>query len=173
MGRRKKEGIPMRDDVKTCVCARVDFFGQYYEVPAAVQPEVDGFIADIQALGEQATDVAQFEAEFVSTGLSDRFNAILPKCTPKAVAMTEEQKAYSRQVKKELWEEQKGQIAKDAVKDVAESVVMRAESDAMQARRRAMADAGVLDEYTRATNAVEDIGRGAKFLANLFGKKKK
>lgn len=163
----------MQEDVKTCVSARVDFFGLYYDVPQNVQPEVDAFIGEVQALGEQCANATQFEAEFVSTGLSGKFNAILPQCTPKAVAMTQEQKEYSRQVKKELWEEQKGQIAKDVLVDVTESVAMRAESDAMQARRRSMADAGVLDEYTRATNAVEDLGRGAKFLGGLFGRKKK
>ncbi|MBR5809305.1 MAG: hypothetical protein IKY39_04325 [Clostridia bacterium] len=162
----------MHADVKICVSSRVDFFAQYYDVPPQVQPEVDEFIAQVQALGERSADAQQFEAEFVSSGLSDRFTAILPKCTPKAVAMTEEQKAYSKQVRQEMWQEQKGQIAKDVVKDVAQSVAMRAESDAMQARRRAMSEAGVLDEYTRASNAVDDAGYVAGFLSKLFKKKK-
>ena len=163
----------MRDDVKACVSARVDFFGQYYDVPQGVVDEVSAFISETQALGENCADAQEFESKFVSTGLSDRFNAILPKCTPKAVAMTQEQKEYSNQVRREMWNEQKGQIAKDAVKDVAESVAMRAESDAMQARRRAMSEAGVLDEYTRASNAVDDTGYAAGFLSKFFKKKKK
>ncbi len=163
----------MQPDVKTCVDTRVNFFEQYYTVPQSVQSQVDEFIAKTMALGESCADAMQFEEQFVSTGLSATFNQILPQCTPKAVAMTAQQQEYSNQVKKELWEEQKGQIAKDLVNDVAESVSMRAESDMMQARRRAMAQAGVLDDYTRATNMVEDIGLGAKFLGGLFKRKKK
>ena len=163
----------MRDDVKVCVSARVDFFSKYYDIPQSVQTEVDAFISDIKALGERCTDAQQFESEFVSSGLSNRFNAILPNCTPKAMPVTMEQKAYSRQVRREMWHEQRGQIAEDILTDVTESVTMRIESDSMQARRRAMSDAGVLDDYTRATNAVEDAGRLAGFFRNKFGKKKK
>ncbi len=162
----------MRDDVKVCVSARVDFFSKYYDIPQSIQTEVDAFISDTEALGERCTDAQQFEAEFVSSGFSNRFNAILPNCTPKVMPVTVEQKAYSRQVCREMWQEQRGQIAEDILTDVTESVSMRIESDSMQARRQAMSDAGVLDDYTRATNAVEDAGRLAGFFRNKFGKKK-
>lgn len=76
----------MRDDVKVCVSARVDFFSKYYDIPQSVQTEVDAFISDTEALGERCTDAQQFEAEFVSSGLCNRFNAILPNCTPKAMS---------------------------------------------------------------------------------------
>lgn len=36
----------MRDDVKVCVSARVDFFSKYYDIPQSVQTEVDAFISD-------------------------------------------------------------------------------------------------------------------------------
>ena len=163
----------MRDDVKVCVSARVDFFSKYYDIPQSLQTEVDAFISDIEALGERCTDAQQFEAEFVSSGLSNRFNAILPKCNPKAMPVTVEQKAYSRQVCREMWQEQRGQIAEDIINDVTESVTMRIESDSMQARRRAMSDAGVLDDYTRATNAIDDAECVAGFFGRLFGRKKK
>ena len=163
----------MREDVKACVEARVNFFGQYYEVPPTVQPEVDAFVAQVQELGEQSADAQQFEAAFASTGLSDRFNAILPKCTPKAFEATAEQKEYSKQVRREMWEEQKAQIGQDILDDVTESAMMRAESDAQQQTRRAMSEAGVLDDYTRASNAVEYATEAGGFLAKLFKKKKK
>lgn len=61
--------------------------------------------------------------------------------------MTQEQKAYSRQVRRELWNEQKGQIAQDILDDVTESAAMRVESDATQARNRAMSEAGFLKSF--------------------------
>ena len=163
----------MRDDVKACVDARVNFFDQYYTVPANVQPEVDTFIKAVIALGEGSADAAAFEAEFVSSGLSNQFNAILPKCSPKAVPVSAEYQAYTEKVQAEFKEERKKQFADTLINDVTDSVTMRAESDAMQARRRAMSDAGVLDQYTKATNAVEDAGRLAGFFRNKFGKKNK
>ena len=163
----------MHDDVKICVSSRVDFFDTYYDAPPQMQDVVAAFIAEVKELGERSADVQEFEAQFVSLGLSDRFNAILPKCTPKAVPVTAEQKAYAKEVRREMWEEQKGQIAKDAVADIAESVSMRAESDIRQASIRTMSDAGVLDEYTRASNVVDDVGYAAKFLTKLFKNKKK
>ena len=81
--------------------------------------------------------------------------------------------AYTEKVQAEFKEERKKQFADTLINDVTDSVTMRAESDAMQARRRAMSDAGVLDEYTKATNAVEDVGRLAGFFRSKFGKKNK
>ncbi len=161
----------MRDDVKVCVDARVNFFGQYYDVPTGVQSEVDAFIQSVTALGESSADATSFEAEFVSSGLSAQFNAILPKCTPKAVQVSAEYQTYTENVQKEFKEERKKQFADTLINDVTDSVTMRAESDAMQARRRAMSDAGVLDEYTKVTNAVDDAGRLAGFFKRKFGKK--
>ena len=45
---------------------------------------------------------------------------------------------------------------------------MKAESDLRAQRIRQMSDAGVLDDYTKASNAVEDLG----ILARLFRRKK-
>jgi len=44
----------MREDVKACVEARTGFFGTYMTVPPALQPELDAFLAQITALGEEA-----------------------------------------------------------------------------------------------------------------------
>lgn len=161
----------MKEDVRICVSSRVDFFEKYYDIPPAMQGAVASFVAETEALGESCADAGEFEARFVSVGLSQRFNDILPKCTPKAVPVTQEQKAYSRQVRRELWNEQKGQIVQDILDDVTESAAMRIESDATQARNRAMSEAGVLDEYTRVSNVVDDVKYGAKLFSKLFKKK--
>ena len=41
----------MQQDVLICVNARLDFFGKYYAVPQALQPEVDSFVAQLRELG--------------------------------------------------------------------------------------------------------------------------
>lgn len=159
----------MRDDVKACVDARVNFFGTYYDVPADVKPEVDKFITDVIALGEKSADAASFEAEF-ATELSNTFNSLLPRCTPKAVQVSPEYQAYTAQVQQEFKDERKKQLADTIINDVGESVVMRAESDAISARNRAMSDAGVLDEYTKVSNVIDD---SKTLFGKLFGRKKK
>ena len=159
----------MRDDVKACVDARVNFFGTYYDVPADVKPEVDKFITDVIALGEKSADAASFEAEF-STELSNTFNSLLPRCTPKAVQVSPEYQTYTAQVQQEFKDERKKQLADTIINDVGESVVMRAESDAISARNRAMSDAGVLDEYTKVSNVIDD---SKTLFGKLFGRKKK
>ena len=162
----------MNQDIKLCLEPRAEFFTRYCEVPAQLQGEVDSFLTDLNALGESSSDAASFEANFISSGLSDRVNSLVTRCTPKAYQMTQQDKAYSKQVARELYEEDKDRIRKEALQDIGESITMAAESEMMSQRRRAMSEAGVLDEYTRATNAIDDMGRAAGFLGGLFRKKK-
>ncbi len=159
----------MIGEVKTCVCARTDFFGKYVVVPPALQPELDSFLEKINALGENCTGAAEFEQQFQASGLMDVFNSLVSRCTPQNYQMTAEDKAYSRQVSKEIFREDKERILKEAGQDLLESVEMKVESDLRAQRIREMSDAGVLDDYTRATNMAEDVG----LLARLFRKKKK
>jgi len=67
-----------------------------------MQNEVQAFIDDMTLLGNGCSSSTEFEEKFVSEGLSDRFNAILPKCTQKPVKMTKEQKKQSRKITKEI-----------------------------------------------------------------------
>lgn len=159
----------MLEDVKACVSARTDFFGKYVTVPPALQPEMDSFIEKITALGENSTGAAEFEQQFAASGLMEVFNGLVTRCTPQAYQMTEEDKAYSRQVQKEIFREDKGRILKEAGEDVLESVTMAAESELSSRRIRQMSEAGVLDDYTRASNLADDVG----ILARWFKKKKK
>lgn len=162
----------MRDDVKTCLEGRTTFFGKYLVVPPALQPEVDSFLARATALAEDSADAAAFEQQFVATGLSDTFNSLITRCTPQAYTMTQEDKAHSRQVARELFREDKGRILKEAGEDLLESVQMKAESDLNAARIKQMSEAGVLDDYTKATNLVEDVGILGRFFKKKLGKKK-
>ena len=102
----------------------------------------------------------------------DEFNGLVTRCTPQAYQMTKEDKAYSRQVAKDIFREDKNRILREAGEDLLETVEMKAESDLRAQRIRQMSEAGVLDEYTKASNAVEDAGIIARFFKGKFGKKK-
>ena len=159
----------MIEEVRICVSARTDFFGKYVVVPPALQPELDIFLKKINTLGENCTGAAEFEQQFQASGLMDIFNSLVTRCTPQAYQMTAEDKAYSRQVAKEIFTEDKDRILKEAGQDLLESVEMKVESDMRAQRIREMSDAGVLDDYARASNAVEDLG----ILTRLFKRKNK
>ena len=159
----------MIEEVRTCVCARTDFFGKYVVVPPALQPELDSFLEKINALGENCTGAAEFEKQFQTSGLMDVFNGLVTRCTPQNYQMSAEDKAYSRQVAKEIFREDKDRILKEAGEDLLESLEMKVESDVRAQRIHQMSEAGVLDDYTRATNLVEDVG----ILGRLLRKKKK
>ncbi len=161
----------MQQDVLVCVNARLDFFEKYYSVPEAMKPEVDRFVARLNELAERSADAVSFEAEFASSGLSAEFNALLPRLTPVAQKMTAEQKAYSKQVRTEVLGQTPEQLAKDIVNDVADTIMVEAEEELIARRRREMTEAGVFDDYTRATNLVEDVGIVGRFFKSLFGKK--
>ena len=153
----------MTDEVRTCVSARTDFFGKYMQVPPALQPELDSFLERINALGEQSANAGEFEQKFQQSGLSDLFNSLVTRCTPQAYQMTAEDQAYSRQVAKEIFREDKGRILKEEAEYLQDSLQLRVESDINTARIRKMSEAGVLDEHTKASNLVDDVGIIARF----------
>ena len=159
----------MKEDVKICVSSRVDFFDKYYDVPADMTAEVEDFKNKVIDLGERSADAQSFEADFASMGLSDEFMALLPKCTPKAMQMTQEQKARSKQIYKEMREERGESLFGDIVKDIGDSAMVELKEEMIARDRKAMIEDGVYDEYTKATNAIDDVG----FIAGLFKKKKK
>lgn len=161
----------MDDLVKSCVSARVDFFQTYCEVPAGLRGEVDAFCGEVIALGEGSADATEFEARFASLGFSDRFNSLVTKCTPVAVAMTQEQQAASRKLAQELtYGDAKG-FAREVLTDAVDSLRVEAEEEAISQRRKAMIETGVYDDYTRATNLIEDAQGAVGFLKGMFRKK--
>lgn len=159
----------MKDDVKICVSSRVDFFDQYYDVPAEMTAEVESFKSKVIDLGERSADAQAFEADFAAMGLSDEFMALLPKCTPKAMQMTQEQKDYSKQVQKEMDKESGYSVFGHIMHDVADSAAVELKEEMIAHDRKAMIEDGVFDEYTKVSNAADDIG----YIAGFFKKKKK
>jgi len=162
----------MKEDVKRNVDMRTGFFDTYYTVPDAVKEDVDELIFQINSLGEQCSDVMEFETQFAQSGLSDKFNQVLAKCTPKPVSLSEEEKQHSREVTAQMMRDSKGEIAKGIAKDIADTVMLEAESEFHRINRQIMIENDTYDDYTRASNAVDfakDVFGGIK---GLFGKKK-
>ena len=94
-------------------------------------------------------------------------------CTPKAYKMTDEEKQYSKSIAKDVvFEGGKKEIAKDIAKDVVDTIAVEAKEEAHAIKRKVMIEAGVFDEYTRVSNAIDDAGRVGKFIGGLFKKKK-
>ena len=162
----------MNDYIKQCVSARVDFFDKYYTVPEELKPEVEAFINEINQLGDAATDAADFENKFASSGLSERFNSLLTRCTPKAYNMTDEEKQHSKETAKEIFKEDRSRIIKEAAEEAADHAAVMANEELIAKSREVMIEEGVFDEYTRASNAVDIITESGRFLKNLFKRKK-
>ncbi|MBR3943262.1 MAG: hypothetical protein IKJ55_07875 [Clostridia bacterium] len=162
----------MKTDIQNSITIREDFFEKYYTVPEEHKQSKDTLLKDMYALGETCTDAMAFEEAFIKSGLSDKFNALLAKCIPKPIHMTAEQTQYSKQVAKELYKENGGNLAKDIAKDVADTIQVEAEEEVIARSRKAMIDADIYDDYTKATNVVEDTGLLLKFFKKKFGKKK-
>ena len=161
----------MNEYVQLSVNSRLDFFEKYYTVPNDVLSGVEQLKKDIIALGESCNDSTEFETKFVSTGLSDNFNNLLTCCTPKAYQMTSNEKQYAKEVAKEIVVEGgKKQIAKDIINDVADRVAVEVNEDLTAAKRKVMIEAGVFDEYTKVSNAVDDGGRLFGFFKKRFKK---
>ncbi len=156
----------MKDDIKICVNARVNFFSQYVTVPNHLKGQLAKFIDDINALGESCTDAADFEAKFSADSLMTTFNNLVAGCTPIPREMTDEEKAYVKQVKKEMAPSKK-EIAKIIAEDVENTVMIETKSALRGHRRELMNEAGVLDDFTIASNVVDK----AKSIFSKFKKK--
>ena len=150
---------------------RINFFDEYFTIPENMQNEVETFIADVTLLGNHCNSATEFEEKFVSEGLSDRFNAILPKCTQKSVKMSKEQKKQTRKIAKEMLAENKGELMEDTLTYVANRSMNDLRDNALASSREKMLKNGSMADYTITKNYVEDGIRFGRFLKNKFKKK--
>lgn len=158
--------------VKQSVSTRVDFFEQYLVVPEDAAREVADFVRDVTALGERSADVAAFEAEFAACGLSERFNSLVSRCTPRAHEMTDEERAHSRQTAREILKEDHPHLGREIAAEVLDDINVAAEEEIIAAGREAMIENEVFTDYTHASNAAEYAGGALSFIARLFKRKK-
>lgn len=161
----------MTDEVKKCVDIRINFFDEYFTIPEDMQNEVQAFIADITLLGNSCNSATEFEQKFVSEGLSERFNAILPNCIQKPVKMTKEQKKQSRKIAKEILAENKDELIDDALTYVANRGMNDLRDKAIAISREKMIEEGTMSDYTIRKNYIEDGIKFTRFLKDKFKKK--
>jgi hypothetical protein len=162
----------MNEYVRVSVNSRVDFFNKYYVVPQQLVPEVQSFVAEINALGERCADCTEFEARFASSGLSDRFNLLLARCTPKPYQMTAEEKNFAKETAKQMFKENRSEIIKHEISEVADHVMVEVEEELIAQGRKTMIEHDVYDEYTRASNVLDNVKETGGWFKNHFRKKK-
>ena len=159
----------MVDEVKTCVDAKINFFEDYFSVPDDLKSEMDMFIKDTQALGEQCSSASEFEQQFSTSELLNRFNTLVSKCTPKAKKMTKEEKKQSVKIAKDILYENRVEIAKDTLKDTANRIINDKRDEMLTKNREKMIEEGTYADYTIRRNKINTI---RDFLEKIFNKKK-
>ena len=159
----------MVDEVKTCVDAKINFFEEYFSVPDDLKSEMDMFIKDTQALGEQCSSASEFEQQFSTSELLNRFNTLVSKCTPKAKKMTKEEKKQSVKIAKDILYENRAEIAKDTLKDTANRIINDKRDEMLTKNREKMIEEGTYADYTIRRNKINSI---RDFLEKIFNKKK-
>ena len=159
----------MVDEVKTCVDAKINFFEEYFSVPDDLKSEMDMFIKDTQSLGEQCSSASEFEQQFSTSELLNRFNTLVSKCTPKAKKMTKEEKKQSVKIAKDILYENRAEIAKDTLKDTANRIINDKRDDMLTKNRERMIEEGTYADYTIRRNKINSI---RDFLEKIFNKKK-
>ena len=159
----------MLDEVKSCVDAKINFFEDYFSVPDDLKSEMDMFIKDTQALGEQCSSASEFEQQFSASELLNRFNTLVSKCTPKAKKMTKEEKKQSVKIAKDILYENRVEIAKDTLKDTANRIINDKRDEMLTKNREKMIEEGTYADYTIRRNKINTI---RDFLEKIFNKKK-
>ena len=159
----------MVDEVKNCVDAKINFFEDYFSVPDDLKSEMDMFIKDTQALGEQCSSASEFEQQFSTSELLNRFNTLVSKCTPKAKKMTKEEKKQSVKIAKDILYENRAEIAKDTLKDTANRIINDKRDEMLTKNREKMIEEGTYADYTIRRNKINSI---RDFLEKIFNKKK-
>ena len=159
----------MLDEVKNCVDAKINFFEDYFSVPDDLKSEMDMFIKDTQTLGEQCSSASEFEQQFSTSELLNRFNTLVSKCTPKAKKMTKEEKKQSVKIAKDILYENRAEIAKDTLKDTANRIINDKRDDMLTKNRERMIEEGTYADYTIRRNKINSI---RDFLEKIFNKKK-
>ena len=159
----------MLDEVKSCVDAKINFFEDYFSVPDDLKSEMDMFIKDTQALGEKCSSASEFEQQFSTSELLNRFNTLVSKCTPKAKKMTKEEKKQSVKIAKDILYENRAEIAKDTLKDTANRIINDKRDDMLTKNRERMIEEGTYADYTIRRNKINSI---RDFLEKIFNKKK-
>lgn len=161
----------MVDEVKKCVDAKINFFEEFFSVPNDLKSEMEMFIKDTQDLGEKCSSASEFEEQFSTSELLNRFNTLASKCTPKAKKMTKEEKKQSVKIAKEILNENKEEFAKDALRETTNRIINDKRDEMLAKSRERMLEDGTFDNYTIMRNRIHGINDIVRFIGNIFRKK--
>ena len=161
----------MVDEVKKCVDAKINFFEEYFSVPDDLKSDMEILIKDTQDLGEKCSSASEFEEQFSTSELLNRFNKLISTCTPKAKKMTKEEKKRSVKIAKEILNENKEELAKDALRETTNRIINDKRDDMLAKRRERMIEDGTFDDYTIMRNKVDGLSDIVHFIGNIFRKK--
>lgn len=161
----------MVDEVKKCVDAKINFFEEFFSVPNDLKSEMEMFIKDTQDLGEKCSSASEFEEQFSTSELLNRFNTLASKCTPKAKKMTKEEKKQSVKIAKEILNENKEEFAKDALRETTNRIINDKRDEMLAKSRERMLEDGTFDDYTIMRNRIHGINDIVRFIGNIFRKK--
>ena len=161
----------MVDEVKKCVDAKINFFEEFFSVPNDLQSEMEMFIKDTQDLGEKCSSASEFEEQFSTSELLNRFNTLVSKCTPKVKKMTKEEKKQSVKIAKEILNENKEELAKDALRETTNRIINDKRDEMLAKSRERMLEDGTFDDYTIMRNRIHGINDIVSFIGNIFRKK--
>lgn len=162
----------MIEEVKICVDEKIKFFDNYFSVPDDLQADLNLFINDTINLGERCSSASEFEQQFSTSGLLDRFNTLISKCIPKAKKMTKEEKKQSIKITKDILYENREELAKDALKDTTNRIINDKRDEMLDENRKRMIEEGTYADYTIMKNNMERINGIGNFLGNIFRNKK-
>ena len=76
-GDTKRRYALMVDEVKKCVDAKINFFEEFFSVPNDLKSEMEMFIKDTHDLGEKCSSASEFEEQFYTSELLNRFNTLV------------------------------------------------------------------------------------------------
>ena len=84
--------------------------------------------------------------------------------------MTKEQKRESRKIAGEMIAGNKKEFIKDALSDAAGYVMTDVKGELIKENRERMIEEGTFGDYTRTTNAADDVKRITRFFAKKFNR---
>lgn len=165
-----RKGTNMNSDVKKSVDAKTQYFDEYLVVPDGLRPEVDAFCSEVISLGEECADFDTFEERFASSGLSEKFVALICQCSQKTSPLTKEQRKQSLKTAKTMMYENRKNAAEYLADSVLTTARVEAEGHILKENRERMIKDDTMGDYTRTKNAIEDGVGLFGFLLNKFRK---
>ena len=155
----------MDEYIRNSINARKASITDYYTIPDDVKGEVDGVFARMEELGEEASDVAEFEQKLAASPVNEEYMGLFAKLTVKKEVVAGAMKESLK-----LRAEDKDLVKEDIESDLkyaAERMSQPIRHEAYEVRKRWAREN--IPGYSEA----EQISNAAGMFRNALGKGKK